>query len=141
MQNFVAFSRNGAYQAREAQISDGIGFDILADLFDCVTGGNEFFLCRRVDPVEAGRHRWRATDSHVDFFGARGTNHFHNLAAGCSAHDGVIDENDPLSGEEFPDRIQLHLHTEIADLCLRLDKGSPDIVITNQAECGMPTPE
>ena len=60
--------------------------------------------------------------------------HAHNLLRGGAAHDRVVDEHDALPGHNLPDRIQLHLHAEVADGLLRLDERPPDVVIADQSE-------
>src|SRR5260370_8078871 len=56
-----------------------------------------------------------------------------DLAAGGSAHDGIVDEHHALAFNQATDGIELELHTEIADSLRRLDKGAADVMIANQA--------
>lgn len=65
--NGIALSKTGiailpgdtwgsAHHAVEAQIGETVSSDVLADLFPRVTGGDQFFLGRGVNAIEAGRH-------------------------------------------------------------------------------------
>src|SRR5439155_5422045 len=130
----AAFPGDGAYQARQAEICQRIGFNVLRNFFDRVTGLNQLFLRRRVDSIEARRQGRPATDPAVNFFRSRRSHHLHNLPACGPTYDRVIDENDALSREQFFHRIELHLHTEMADLRFRFDECSTDVVITDQTE-------
>src|SRR5438105_3961697 len=99
-----------------------------------MTGGDKFLLCRRIDTVEARRNRGRATDPHVHFFGTCGPHHLHNLAAGGAPDDGIVDQYDPFARKQMLDRIQLNLYAEVSNTGFRLDKGSANVVIADQAE-------
>src|SRR5688500_15620822 len=46
---------DGAGQAVETQIREGVGVDILPDFFERVRGGDQLRATRRVDAVKAGR--------------------------------------------------------------------------------------
>ena len=60
--------------------------------------------------------------------------HAHDFLRRRAAHNRVVDQDDALSGDEVPHRIELHLHAEIADGLLRLDEGPADVVIAHQSE-------
>src|SRR5262249_61396454 len=76
----------------------------------------------------------RTTYPHVNLFRSGSSDHLHDFSARRSAHDGIVDQNDPLSGKEVLNGIQLHLHAEMADLGFRFDEGPADIVIPNQTK-------
>ena len=67
-------------------------------------------------------------------FRPRVAHHADDLAAGGAAHDGVVDQHHPLALEQGADRIELELHSEVANTLARLDEGAPHIVIADQAE-------
>src|SRR5262249_58114245 len=62
------------------------------------------------------------------------SDHLHDLSARRSAHDGIVDQNDTLSGKEVLNGIQFHLHAEMADLGFWFDEGPADVVIPNQTK-------
>ncbi len=68
----------------------------------------------------------------MHFFCAGVPYHADDLAAGGAAHDGVINQDDPLSGEKTAHWIQLELYAEVAHTLLRLNEGAADIVIADQ---------
>src|SRR6202035_2096086 len=69
----------------------------------------------------------------MDFFGAGVAHHADELAAGGAADDGIVDEDDALSGDEFTNGIEFEFDAEIADGLRRLDEGAADVVIANEA--------
>ena len=66
--------------------------------------------------------------------GAGGAHHLHDLAAGRAAHDRIVDQHHALAREDALDRVELHLHAEVADRLRRLDEGAADVVIADQPE-------
>src|SRR5262249_25384564 len=97
-----------------------------------MTRGNQFLFCRRIDAVETGRNdRWRA-DPHMHFFGAGLADHFHDLAAGGSADDRIIDDDDTFAMEHLGDGIQLDLHAEVPDRLFGLDEGTSHVMVPDQ---------
>src|SRR5260221_2944595 len=124
---------HGLFETAEREIAERIGAQIFADLLRRVGRGDEFFLSGRVDAVVAGRDRWRAADAHVNFFGAGFAHHADELAAGGAADDGIVNEDNALSGDEFADGIEFQLYAEIADGLRRFDESAADVVIAYEA--------
>src|SRR5208283_2927056 len=120
-------------QSPERKIAQGIGTQEFADVFRGIGRGDQFFLGWRIDAVIAGRNCWRTTDPHVNFLGAGFTNHAHQFAAGRAAHDGIVHEHNTLSGDQTANRIQLQLHTEIANRLRWLDERTANVVIADES--------
>src|SRR5438874_4402634 len=70
----------------------------------------------------------------MHFLGASATHHAHNLFAGGSAHDGVVNQHHALTFEQAAHRIQLKSYAEVAHRLLWLDEGAAYVVIANEAE-------
>src|ERR1700758_4194456 len=144
---------HGAAQAFEREIADRISIKEEADLFERASSagkieaasfgqprpdarsirGEQFLARGRIDTVIAGRNRRRATDAHMNLRGACFAHHAHDLAAGGTANDGVVNQDDALTFEQRAHGIELQFDTEIADGLLGLDERAADIVISNQA--------
>ena len=86
----------------------------------------------RIDAVEARADGRRRADAHVHLAGAGVAHHLHDLATRRAAHDGIVDDDDPLAGEHLGLRVELHLHAEVADGVARLDERAADVVVANQ---------
>src|SRR4051794_636814 len=61
------------------------------------------------------------------------SHHPDNLPAGGASNDRVIDQNDALTFELMPHRVQLQLDPEVSNRLRGLDEGSPDVVIPYQS--------
>ena len=58
---------------------------------------------------------------------------FYQTRTGRAANDGVIHEDDALSLQIVPESIQLDANRALALVLTRLNKGSADIFVFNQA--------
>src|SRR5271163_1374671 len=124
---------HGLAQSGKRDVSKRIRTQELANLFGRVRGGDEFFARGRVNAVVARRNRGRTADAHVDFAGAGLADHAYDFPACGAANDGVVDENDALAFDEAADGIEFQFHAEIANGLRRLDKGTANVVIADQA--------
>src|ERR1700689_5075713 len=70
----------------------------------------------------------------MDFLRSGGAHHAHNLAAGGSADDGVVDQNNALALKQIAHRIQLELDPKVAHALLRLNERAPHIVVADEPE-------
>jgi hypothetical protein len=77
----------GPKHALVAQETERICFDILANFFHRMAGGNEFSFIGGIDPVKAGRNGRGTTNSHMDLNRARTANHLNNLTARRAANN------------------------------------------------------
>ena len=87
---------------------------------------------REVDPVEAGPGHRGAGDPHVHFGGARLAQHPDDRALRVAAHDRIIHHNDPLAGDDIPQRVQLEADAALPDRLARLDEGPADVGVLDQ---------
>jgi hypothetical protein len=71
--------------------------------------------------------------------GAGFAHHLDDLGRGRAAHDGIVDQDDPLAFDIGAVGVVLQLDAEMADLIGRLDEGAADIMVADDAELeGMP---
>ena len=70
----------------------------------------------------------------MHLLGAGLAHHLHDLHRGRAAHDGVVDQHDPLAVDDRAIGAVLEPHAELADVLARLDEGAPDIVVADDAE-------
>ena len=70
----------------------------------------------------------------MDFLGASLTKEVNDLAAGGSAEDGVIDEDDPLALNGVGYRIELDLNGIKPSILARRDKCPSDVLILDKAD-------
>src|SRR6059058_4364930 len=105
---FTAFAAEGANKARQAEIAQRIGFNILADLLNGMTRRDQFFFRRSVDAIKARRQRGRAADPHVHFLGSGSAYHL--------------------------DEIQLHFDSEMPDFGFRLYECTANVMVSDQPE-------
>ena len=69
----------------------------------------------------------------MNFASAGRADHSNDLAAGRPAHDGIIHENHPVSVDDAANRVELHLDAEMPNRLLRLNEGSPYVVIPDES--------
>ena len=125
---------HAADQAFEGEVAERVGFDEGADLLDRLLRRDELGAARGVDAVVAGPAGRRRGDAQVDLGGAGLAHHAHDLPRGRAAHDRVVDQHDPLAGDDRAHRVQLHLDAEVADRLLGLDERPADVVVARHAE-------
>ena len=53
--------------------------------------------------------------------------------AGVAAHDGVVDDDQPLAADDVAQRVQLQPDAELADGLAGLDERAPDVGVLHQA--------
>src|SRR5262249_37035010 len=114
----------GLAQALEGEIGQGIRADVAADLIHSLVGGDELALYRSIDTVVARRDGGRAGDTHVHRGGPGVAHHTHDLAAGCAAHDGVVNQHHTLACQDAAYRVQLELHAEVSYPLFGFDEGT-----------------
>ena len=68
----------------------------------------------------------------MNFFCAGAADHANNLAAGCAADDGVVDEDDALAFKKVADGVELETNAEVANALLRLNECAAHIVIADE---------
>src|SRR4029077_18414841 len=117
-----------------AQVSEGVRFDKVADVFDRAGRRDEFRARRGIDAVIAGADGGRRADTHMDFFGARVAQHPDDLTARGAADDGVIYHHDSFPAEHFFWRFELDLDAKVANRLLRFDERPADVMVANEPE-------
>ena len=66
--------------------------------------------------------------------GSGSSDHLDDLDRGRTAHDRIVDEDDPLTIQIGPARIVLQTDTEVADLIGRLDEGAADVMVADDSK-------
>ena len=69
----------------------------------------------------------------MHFGGAGLAQHGDDGALRVAADDGVVDDHDPLAGDDVPQRVQLQPDAELADRLARLDEGAAHVGVLHQA--------
>ena len=68
------------------------------------------------------------------YFGRAGiAQQLHDWAAGVAAHNAVIDQNYALALQIGSEWVVFQLHTGLAQIVIRLNKGAPDVAVLDQA--------
>ena len=88
---------------------------------------------RHVDPVVAGVLDRRRGDPQVDLGGARVAQHLHDLPGRVAAHDRVVDDDQPLAGDDLGQRVELQPQAVAAQLLAGLDEGPRDVAVLDEA--------
>ena len=70
----------------------------------------------------------------MDLFRPRTANHANNLTAGCTSHDGIINQYNALPLQKRLHWIQFQLYAEVAHALAGLDEGAANVAVANQAE-------
>ena len=108
----------------DGQESEAVGMDELLHAANVEFVREQFGALRRIDTIEAAMLGRRAGDAHMHFLRARFTHHLHDLEAGRTAHDAVVDKDDALAVDQCTVGVVLQLDTEVANLIARLDRKS-----------------
>ena len=119
-------------EADEREVGESVGFNVLADLFEALVGGDEMLFAGRIDAVEARGDGGRTGDAHVDFSRASGPDHANDLSRSGAADDAVVDEDDALAFKQGPAGVELHADAKVADALGGFYEGAADIVIADE---------
>ena len=75
----------------------------------------------------------RRGDPHVDLRGAGGAQHADDLRGRVAAHDRVVDDDEPLAGDDLGHRVELQPQAVLAQLLAGLDEGPLDVAVLDEA--------
>ena len=95
--------------------------------------GDHLLARRHVDAVVAGMADRRRRDAHVHLARARVAQHLHDLAGRVAAHDRVVDDDEPLAGDDVGQRVELHPQAVLAQLLAGLDERARDVAVLDEA--------
>ena len=70
----------------------------------------------------------------MDLLRASLTQQLYDAPAGCTAHDGIVDQHDAFITHRLIDHIQLDTHGVLALALRRLDKRPPNIAVFDEAD-------
>src|SRR6478609_5905397 len=70
----------------------------------------------------------------MNFLGSGAAHHSYNLSAGCTANDGVVNQNHSLTFKQIVNGVKFQPNSKIANALLRFNERTTDIVIANEAE-------
>ncbi len=60
------------------------------------------------------------------------SHHFDYFTRSRAAHDRIVDNNNPLAFQNFPDRIKFDLDSEMPDSLSRFNEGTPHVMVAYQ---------
>src|SRR5262245_64878412 len=103
----------GLEHAVEGEITERIGAEVPLDLLHLVAGADELLARRRVDAVIARPLDGRRGDAHVHLARAGRPHHLDDLAAGRSAHDGVVHDHHELARQHIAVWVEIHLDLKV----------------------------
>src|SRR5437868_7910554 len=118
---------DGADEARDGQVVERVGADLLAHLIDGSSGRDELLGRADVHAHEAWEAHGRAGDPHVDLAGAGGAQAFDDAPRGGAAHDRVVDGYQSLAFDRPRQRIELEHDAGFAQRLVGLDEGPVDV--------------
>src|SRR6187455_1888981 len=113
---------------------EGIRTDKCPHALEVVGRGQQLVSFRRVNTVIIGVGNRRRGYAEVYFAGAGIAHHLHDLARGRAADDGIVNEHDTLAADDGAIGRVLHAHALIANRLCRLNEGTADIVIADNAK-------
>ena len=108
--------------ATDRQIAERVGADEVADLVDRLRGGDELGLDGRVDAVEARVVDRRRADPDVDLAGPGASQQVDDPFRRRAPHDRVVDDDQPLAGDDRGHRVELDGHAAMTHALRRLDE-------------------
>ena len=128
----IFWKAGGGDHAILRKIIEGIGVEVFADFLEGMVGGHKLAAIGKINAIDAGVHVGRATDEHMDFFGAGFLEVVDAGLAGGAADDGIIHNDDALALDQLGDEVELHADVEIADELRGLEEAAADIVVADK---------
>ena len=119
--------------ALHREVGERVGAELVGDLLDRPAVGDHLLARRHVDPVVARMADRRRADPQVDLGGAGLAQHPDDLAGRVAADDRVVDDDDPLAGDDLRQRVELQPQAALAQLLAGLDEGPGDVAVLDQA--------
>ena len=110
-------SRNagGLREFSYRDISQAVCADRFANLGDCHLVSNELGPSSEVNAEEAGPFHWWAGNAHVNFTSTILPQHFDQGGLSVAPHDGVVDNDQPLTLDNSSKWVQLQADAELSD--------------------------
>ena len=119
-------------QFLDRKISEGICSDHMADFGNRMAAGNQVFLRVNIGPIIAREEKGRRCDAHMDLFGAGLPKKPDDPFAGCSANNGVINQDYTLAFYGFTNRRKFD--SDLISPRIRCDECAADIFVLDQAD-------
>ncbi len=133
-QGVAPLETHGAINAVDGKEGQRIGADEAPHALDVVGGREQFLAFRGIDSIIVRMRDRRRSDAEMHFLGAGVAHHPHDLHRRGAAHQGVVDQHDPLPGDHGAIGRMFEPHAELANGLARLDEGTSDVVIADDAE-------
>src|SRR5262249_1295183 len=115
-----------------AEIGKAIGLDIVTDLIQGVTCGDEFLTGWRINAIETRVSDRRRADTHMDLFRPSLSDHMHQFLTGGPTDNRVIYHHDTFISQKTLDRVKFNFHAKMPNGLLWLNKRAPHIVIADE---------
>src|SRR5438093_1161594 len=109
-----------------------VSVEVAADFFQGMVGGHELAAVGEINAIDARVHVRRATDQHVDLFGAGGFELVDARLGGGAANDGVVHDDDAFVADQFGDEIEFDANVEVADELGGLQEAAADVVVADE---------
>src|SRR5438876_123343 len=123
---------DGPHQARDGQVRQAVGADVLADLLDGSPRRDELLGGADVDTHEARvAHGW-ARYAHVDLLRTRRPQAVDDAMGRGAADDGVVDCDETLAPDGARQRVELQHHARLAQRLVGLDERAIDVAALHQ---------
>ncbi len=119
--------------ALHREVGERVGAELVGDLLDRPFVGDHLLAGRHVDPVVAGVADRRRRDPQVHLARPGVAQHADDLPRRVAAHDRVVDDDDPLAGDDLRQRVELEPQAALAQLLAGLDEGAGDVAVLDQA--------
>jgi hypothetical protein len=95
---------------------------------------SSFVALGRIDPVIVGMSDRRRRDAEVHLARAGLAHHADDLHRRRATDDRIVDQNDPLAGDDRTIGAVLEPHAQLARRLRRLDEGAADVMVADDAE-------
>ena len=118
---------------RPARGRQRVAAQLARDLVDVAPVRDHLLARGHVDAVVAGVLDRRRGDAQVDLARAGVAQHLDDLARRVAAHDRVVDDDQPLAGDDLRQRVELQPQAVLAQLLPRLDERARDVAVLDEA--------
>src|SRR3989338_7452792 len=120
---------DGVPEIFDCVVKKRVGADEFPNLFDRVVRSDQLGGRRQIYTVRIRPDNRRRRGSEINFPGTRFSRHFHDLAAGIAADDGVVHQQHVFALEFQLDGVKLEVQAALPDLLARHDECPADVAV------------
>ena len=118
-----------AKQTINAKVMQRINVELAGYFCQIMLSRNKLATRRKINSIKTRELDRRAGNADVHLFCAKFTQLFYACHHGSTAHDTVVNDTNELAFNRVPHRVDLNPHAKTAHALLRLNKGTPNIVV------------